>query len=187
MQRAMLTRSKGEGAVQTAIENELGLASAPVTIERRERMDASNQKKRDTQKTDEYKRKRANKKEKRKTTTKAKDKNHNGQNHKKQDSGKGKKTKCTVCLRVTCPRTKANPCEYKKEYSKPKCPFPTRVMEEGMRVAFVDMEFHSKIIRRRSMATKSERSRNSAPWLRRTTAAQRDGLSTSRSFKSRSR
>ena len=143
VQRVMLTRSKGEGAVQTAIENELGLASAPVTIERRERMDASMQKKRDAQKTDEYKRKRANKKEKRKTTTKAKDKNHNGQNHKKQDSGKGKKTKCTVCLRVTCPRTKANPCEYKKEYSKPKCPFPTRVMEEGTRVAFVDMEFQN--------------------------------------------
>ena len=72
------------------------------------------------------------------TKTKKSDNGHNGNNHVKQDGGK--RSKCTVCQRTECPRTRKKPCEHKKDFSKPSCPAPTKPLG-GATVVFLDSEF----------------------------------------------
>ena len=142
VQRTMTVRSKGgEFAVQSAMEEELGLSSSDATKERREKKDAASERKREYLKTVEGKKGAANKKNKRKGKTAAQDKGHNKDNHTKQED---KKTAaCTVCLRKECPRTRAAPCVYKKDYSKPKCPDPTEELADDTKIIFMDMEFQN--------------------------------------------
>ena len=141
VQRAMLVRSVGgEYELQNRMDVELGLGTSEGTKIVRGKKTKQRAKKIEAAKTVEGKKAKASAKNEREMSTKTKksDNGHNQNNHVKQDGGK--KSKCTVCQRTECPRTRKKPCEYKKEYSRPSCPDPTKPLGDAT-VVFLDSEF----------------------------------------------
>ena len=122
------------------MDAELGLGICERTKKVRAKKTEQRGKKIQAAKTVEGKKKKATAKSERKMSTKTKksDNGHNQNNHVKQDGGK--RSKCTVCQRTECPRTRKKPCEYKKEFSKPSCPAPTKPLGDAT-VVFLDSEF----------------------------------------------